>query len=68
MNILDEVIDYHSQEISDLFAAIRNGCNKIFKYKKQRKPTLLGETFLSNKEVCKTLGLEIGRASCRERV
>ena len=57
MNIIDEVIDYRSQEMSDLLAVIRNGCNKIFKYKRQRKPTLLGETFLSNKEVCKTLGL-----------
>ena len=57
MNILEEVLDYRSPEMSELFAAIRTGCNKIFKYKKQRKPTLLGETFLSNKEVCKILGL-----------
>jgi hypothetical protein len=57
MNILDEVLDYRSKEMSELFSAIRAGCNKIFSYKKQRKPTLLGDTFLSNKDVCKMLGL-----------
>jgi excisionase family DNA binding protein len=38
-------------------AVVRTGSNKIFNYKKLRKPTLLGETFLTNKEVCKMLGL-----------
>ena len=28
MNVLDEVIDYHSQEMNELFATIRIGCNK----------------------------------------
>jgi hypothetical protein len=56
MNI-DEVLDSRSPEINDLFSAIRIGSNRIFNYKKLRKPTLLGETFLTNKEVCKTLGL-----------
>jgi hypothetical protein len=57
MNILDEVLDHRSQEMNELFSAIRTGCNKIFNYKKQRKPTLLGDTFMDNKEVCKMLGL-----------
>jgi hypothetical protein len=57
MNILDEVLDYRSKEMSELFSAIRAGCNMIFSYKKQRKQTLLGDTFLSNKDVCKMLGL-----------
>jgi hypothetical protein len=56
MNI-DEVLDSRSPEINELFSAIRIGSNRIFNYKKLRKPTLLGETFLTNKEVCKTLGL-----------
>jgi len=57
MNIFDEILDHRSQEMNELFSAIRTGCNKIFNYKKQRKPTLLGDTFLSNREVCKILGL-----------
>lgn len=56
MNI-DDVLDSRSPEINELFSAIRLASNKIFNYKKLRKPTLLGETFLTNKEVCKTLGL-----------
>ncbi len=56
MNI-DDVLDSHSPEINELFSAIRIAGNKVFKYKQLRKPTLLGETFLSNREVCKTLGL-----------
>jgi hypothetical protein len=56
MNI-DEVLDSRSPEMNELFSAIRIGSNRIFNYKKIRKPTLLGETFLTNKEVCKTLGL-----------
>lgn len=56
MNI-DDVLDSRSKEMSDLFSAIRIGTNKVFNYKKLRKPTLLGETFLTNKEVCKLLGL-----------
>lgn len=56
MNI-DDVLDSRSSEMNELFSAIRIGSNKIFNYKKLRKPTLLGETFLTNKEVCKTLGL-----------
>jgi len=56
MNI-DDVLDSRSPEISELFSAIRTGSNKIFNYKKLRKPTLLGETFLTNREVCKMLGL-----------
>jgi hypothetical protein len=56
MNI-DDVLDSRSQEMNELFSTIRIGSNKIFKYKKLRKPTLLGETFLSNKEVCQVLGL-----------
>jgi hypothetical protein len=56
MNI-GEVLDSRSPEINELFSAIRIGSNRIFNYKKLRKPTLLGETFLTNKEVCKTLGL-----------
>jgi hypothetical protein len=56
MNI-DEVLDSCSPEMNELFSTIRIGSNKIFNYKKLRKPTLLGETFLTNKEVCKTLGL-----------
>lgn len=56
MNI-DDVLDSRSQEMTELFSSIRIGSNKIFNYKKLRKPTLLGDTFLSNKEVCKMLGL-----------
>jgi len=56
MNI-DDVLDYRSHEINELFSAIRTGSNKIFNYKELRKPTLLGETFLTNREVCKMLGL-----------
>ncbi|MDR1182793.1 MAG: helix-turn-helix domain-containing protein [Bacteroidales bacterium] len=58
MNI-DEVLDSRSPEMNELFSAIRIGSNRIFNYKKLRKPTLLGETFLTNKEVCKTLGLGV---------
>jgi hypothetical protein len=54
---IDDVLDSRSPEIHELFSGIRIGCNKIFNYKKLRKPTLLGETFLTNKEVCKMLGL-----------
>jgi hypothetical protein len=56
MNI-DDVLDSRSQEMNELFSDIRIGSNKIFNYKKLRKPTLLGETFLTNREVCKMLGL-----------
>jgi hypothetical protein len=56
MNI-DDVLDSRSPEINELFASIRVATNKVFKYKQLRKPTLLGETFLTNREVCKTLGL-----------
>ena len=56
MNI-DDVLDSRSQEMNELFSVIRIGSNKIFNYKKLRKPTLLGETFLTNREVCKMLGL-----------
>ncbi len=56
MNI-DDVLDSRSPEINELFSAIRIGSNKVFNYKQLRKPTLLGETFLTNREVCKTLGL-----------
>lgn len=56
MNI-DDVLDSRSPEMNELFSTIRIGSNKIFNYKKLRKPTLLGETFLTNKEVCKLLGL-----------
>jgi hypothetical protein len=56
MNI-DDVLDSRSPEMNGLFSSIWIGSNKIFSYKKLRKPTLLGETFLSNREVCKMLGL-----------
>ncbi|MDL2241292.1 helix-turn-helix domain-containing protein [Bacteroidales bacterium OttesenSCG-928-L03] len=56
MNI-DDVLDSHSPEINELFSAIRIGSNKVFNYKKLRKPTLLGDTFLTNKGVCELLGL-----------
>ncbi|MDL2277830.1 helix-turn-helix domain-containing protein [Parabacteroides sp. OttesenSCG-928-G07] len=56
MNI-DDVLDSRSIEMNELFSTIRIGSNKIFNYKKLRKPTLFGETFLTNKEVCKLLGL-----------
>ncbi|MDR2951322.1 MAG: helix-turn-helix domain-containing protein [Prevotella sp.] len=56
MNI-DDVLDSRSPEINGLLATIRIATNKVFKYKQLRKPTLLGETFLTNREVCKTLGL-----------
>lgn len=56
MNI-DDVLDSHSPEMNEFFSLIRIGSNKVFNYKKLRKPTLLGETFLTNKEVCKLLGL-----------
>ncbi|NDV58778.1 helix-turn-helix domain-containing protein [Bacteroides sp. 519] len=56
MNI-DDVLDSRSKEMSELFSAIRIGSNKIYNYKKLRKPTLLGEAFFTNKEVCKLLGL-----------
>lgn len=56
MNI-DDVLDSRSPEMNELFSAVRIGCNKVFNYKKLRKPTLLGETFLTNKEVCILLGL-----------
>lgn len=54
---IDDVLDFRSPEMNELFSAMRLGSNKVFNYKKTRKPTLLGETFLTNKEVCKTLGL-----------
>lgn len=54
---INDVLDSRSPEMNELFSAIRIGSNKIFGYKKLRKPTLLGETFLTNKEVCKMLGL-----------
>jgi hypothetical protein len=54
---MDEVLDSRSQEMNELFSTIRIGSNRIFNYRKLRKPTLLGETFLTNREVCKTLGL-----------
>ena len=56
MNI-DDVLDSRSPEINELFSAIRIGNNKVFNYRQLRKPTLLGETFLTNREVCKMLGL-----------
>ena len=56
MNI-DDVLDSRSPEINELFSAIRIGSNKVFNYRQLRKPTLLGETFLTNREVCKLLGL-----------
>lgn len=56
MNI-DDVLDSRSPEMNELFSLIRVGSSKVFNYKQLRKPTLLGETFLTNKEVCKLLGL-----------
>ncbi|MDR0744982.1 MAG: helix-turn-helix domain-containing protein [Mediterranea sp.] len=56
MNI-DDVLDSRSLEINELFSAIRIGGNKVFNYRQLRKPTLLGKTFQTNKEVCKMLGL-----------
>ena len=54
---INDVLDSRSQEMNELFSTIRIGSNNIFNYKKLRKPTLLGETFLTNKEICKMLGL-----------
>jgi len=56
MNI-DDVLDSRSPEMNGLFSAIRIGSNRVFNYRKLRKPTLLGETFLTGREVCKMLGL-----------
>jgi hypothetical protein len=48
MNI-DDVLDSRSPEINE-FSTMRIGANKVFNYKQRRKPTLLGETFLTNKD------------------
>lgn len=66
---IDEVLDSRSPEMNELFSLVRIGNNKIFSYKKLRKPTLLGETFLTGREVCKILGLGLRTLQdYRERV